>query len=96
MDRPPDTARAGRLAGQSAPPNDRVRQLSHDLRHCLYTIRTGIELLRQTDGDAARVEVLSLMENDQQVASRLIDELLALVRASHGGVSGGDRDGSPA
>ena len=67
--------------GGTATEPDRVRQLSHDLRHCLYTVRTGTQLLRQSLGQSdGASQILTLMEDDQDRAAELVDELLALVR----------------
>ena len=69
------------LDRQTATEPDRVRQLSHDLRHCLYAVRTGTQLLRQSLGQSDGVsQILTLMEDDQERAGELVDELLALVR----------------
>ena len=66
--------------GQTTTEPDRVRQLSHDLRHCLYTVRTGTQLLRQSLGASdGACQILTLMEDDQDRAAQLVDELLALV-----------------
>jgi hypothetical protein len=56
---------------------DRRRCLQHDLRHALFTLRTGIALLGQVREDPERfAELQQLLEHEVGTASTLIDELM--------------------
>lgn len=56
------------------------RALAHDLRHSLFVLRTGIQLLSQTRSDEARFdEVRELLEREVQTAADRLNELLDLV-----------------
>jgi hypothetical protein len=56
---------------------DRRRCLQHDLRHALFTLRTGIALLGQVRDDPERTaELQQLLEHEVATASTLVDELL--------------------
>lgn len=64
----------GRLSGYV----DRRQALQHDLRHALFTLRTGISLLGQVRDDPARFsDVQQLLERELGTASGLIEELLS-------------------
>lgn len=57
----------------------RVQQIAHDIRHCLFTIRTGILLIRenyQLQDD--QHELFAAMEKDQKQLAGLVEELVSL------------------
>lgn len=57
--------------------SDRRQCLPHDLRHALFTLRTGIALLGQVREDPEKfAEVQQLLENEVGTASELVNELL--------------------
>lgn len=53
------------------------RQANHDLRHALFTLRTGIALLGQVREDPDKfAEVQQLLHHEVKAASDLVEELL--------------------
>lgn len=61
--------------------NEQVRELAHDVRHCLFTIRTGVLLLRETCtfGPDSQ-QLFELIEKDETQLAGLIEKLVALAR----------------
>lgn len=54
------------------------QSLSHDVRHCLHALRTGIDLLSHVRADNDQFEeVHRLLVQEIHNASDLIDEILA-------------------
>jgi len=61
---------------------DRLRNLSHDLRGSLHALETGIALLKLSrDDEEEFVELCRLIESEQRKTRDLVSELLALARA---------------
>ena len=59
--------------------------LAHELRNPLAPIRTGLQILKHTEGDNPAVEPLrAMMERQAEHLARLVDDLLDLSRISHG------------
>lgn len=57
---------------------DRRQIVHHDLRHALFTLRTGITLLEQVREDPAKfAEIHRLLQQELTTAAGLIDEVLA-------------------
>ena len=68
--------------------NEQVRELAHDVRHCLFTIRTGVLLLRETcNFGPDSQQLFELMQKDETQSDELIEKLVALARAD------GEREG---
>jgi PAS domain S-box-containing protein len=67
-----------------------LAMLSHELRNPLATIRTGIELLRMTEDQAAalpsRGRALAALERQAGTLTRLVDDLLDVSRVTTGRV----------
>lgn len=56
---------------------ERERTLVHDLRHCLFALRTGIELLPHLREDKEKFqEIQSVLHEEVRKASVLLKELL--------------------
>jgi hypothetical protein len=52
--------------------------IQHDLRHALFTLRTGIALLEQVREDPEKfAEIHQLLQQELTTTSRLIDEVLS-------------------
>jgi hypothetical protein len=63
---------------------ERLRTASHDLRHCLYVLQQGIELLQAFREDVPQFErVAGLLKQEHAQACKLIEELTALARSRH-------------
>jgi PAS domain S-box-containing protein len=56
--------------------------LAHELRNPLAPLRTGVQLLRLTEEQAAREQALEMMERQLAQMVRLIDDLLDISRIS--------------
>jgi hypothetical protein len=57
--------------------SNRGQVIQHDLRHALFTLRTGIALLEQVRDEPDKfAEVKQLLDQEVATASRLVDELL--------------------
>jgi signal transduction histidine kinase len=57
--------------------SDREQVIQHDLRHALFTLRTGIALLEQVREDPEKFsEVKHLLDHEIANASDLVNELL--------------------
>jgi hypothetical protein len=62
---------------------DRVRQLTHDIRHCLYVLQQGLELLHAFRSDAAQFDhTLALLREERVQACKLVEELSQLARST--------------
>lgn len=76
------------MATENPGKDDRVRQLVHDLQHCLHVIGMGMELLRDARGDEAQfAEICETIDHERTQAAELIRELAA---EAHSGKSGGN------
>lgn len=59
------------------PDDEQLRQLSHDIRHCLHAIGLGTELLKTVRADDERfAEVCELINTEQKTAMKLVRELI--------------------
>ena len=59
--------------------------LAHELRNPLAPIRTGLQILKHTEGDNPAVEPLrAMMDRQAEHLARLVDDLMDLSRISHG------------
>jgi hypothetical protein len=57
-----------------------LRSAAHDLRHSLFALRTGIQLLSQVRDDAAQFnELRDLLDREVQTATDRLKDLLDLV-----------------
>lgn len=57
--------------------NETRRSLAHDLRHALFALRTGIDLLPQVRGDAQETaEIHALLKQEIANASKIAEQLL--------------------
>ncbi len=67
----------GADAPQDQDQKPRLRVLFHDLRHCLHTLRTGLQILKMAGYDEDKFgETFSLLEQDGKRAAQLVDELV--------------------
>ena len=59
--------------------------LAHELRNPLAPIRTGLQILRHTEGDNPAVEPLrAMMDRQAEHLARLVDDLMDVSRINHG------------
>jgi hypothetical protein len=58
----------------------RLSELVHDIRHCLHVLRIGRELLITLDDAEKRREVCQSMALEEEKATALLDELVAIAR----------------
>ena len=59
--------------------------LAHELRNPLAPIRTGLQILKHTQGDNPAVEPLrAMMDRQAEHLARLVDDLMDLSRMDHG------------
>lgn len=66
--------------------NSHVQQLAHDIRHCLFTIRTGILLIRETYGLSDDThDLFATIEKDQKQLAGLVEELVNTARKQSAG-----------
>lgn len=66
-----------------------LRQLSHDIRHCLHAISMGTEVLKTVREDAARfTEVCELIDKERKTAMKLLGELIDAASAANKGNTG--------
>lgn len=67
--------------------NEFLAMLAHELRNPLAPIRTGLEVLRLSQGQAQTTErMLDLMDRQMQQMVRLVDDLLDISRITQGKV----------
>jgi signal transduction histidine kinase len=72
---------SGSLQPPPTPREMKLRETSHDLRNCLYTVKTGVELLRRmVNKDPQMTEILAIMERDLEKGNLLLTELLSAAR----------------
>lgn len=72
--------------------DERLRQLAHDLQHCLYVIGLGTELLKAAREDESRfAELYESIDQERKAANELVGELVAVVLASREGTADGDK-----
>jgi hypothetical protein len=58
------------------PSPDPVRSLIHDLRNCLFTLSSGVRVLKKAPPDPAlTAEVLRMLESNTEKAGNLLNEL---------------------
>jgi signal transduction histidine kinase len=66
---------------ESSGQHEHLRQLAHDMRHCLYTIRTATQVLPSLRYDEPRFrEFLSMIEKNERRVADLLDDVLAQAR----------------
>ncbi|MEK7954337.1 PAS domain S-box protein [Luteolibacter soli] len=76
------------LAAADRQKDDFIALLSHELRNPLAPVRTGLELLREGECDAERLEkVRSMMERQLNHMVRLVDDLLDVSRITRNKLS---------
>lgn len=64
--------------------DEQLRQLAHDVRHCLHVIGLGTEMLKGARDDERRfAELCESIDRERQEARRLVDELVATVFADN-------------
>jgi hypothetical protein len=64
-------------------PQERLRQLAHDVQHCLHVIGMAAEILKGVRGDTDKVTELSnSIDKERQKAASLVNELVAAARQS--------------
>lgn len=57
--------------------DEQLRQLAHDVRHCLYVIGMGTEILRTAREDDDRfAEVCELIDEERKTAMKLVGKLI--------------------
>jgi signal transduction histidine kinase len=58
-----------------------IREVGHDLRNCMYTVRTGIQLLKKLGLEQDKYgEIMTIMERDLEKATVLVNELIEMAR----------------
>ena len=58
--------------------DERLRQLAHDIRHCLHVIGMGMELLKTVrENDRQFAEICESINQERRTARKLVDELAA-------------------
>ena len=69
--------------GDDAPEfEQKVRQLTHDLRHCLYVLQQGMELLNAFRAEPAKFDdTLRLLREEQAQAVQLVEQFSRLARS---------------
>ena len=83
-----DRKRAEEATREADRRNDEfLATLAHELRNPLAPIRTGLRILKQSEGDNPTVEPLrAMMERQAEHLSRLVEDLMDLSRISHGSI----------
>lgn len=62
--------------------DEQLRQLGHDVRHCLHVIGMGMEILKTVREDDDRfVEICELIDKERKTAMKLVRELVAVAVA---------------
>jgi hypothetical protein len=59
--------------------DEELATLIHDIRHCLYVLRTGLGLLKAKCQEKQLSELCDAMAEEERNAARLLEELLAAV-----------------
>lgn len=62
---------------EKQPRDEYLRQLGHDVRHCLHAIGMGTEVLKTTrNNDAQFAEICELIDKERKTTMKLLGELL--------------------
>lgn len=62
--------------------DEQLRQLAHDVRHCLHVIGLGAEMLKNVrDNERLFAEICASIDQERRTAWKLIDKLVAAASA---------------